>query len=440
MMEYQLWHWASQQAVGSLFFSWFALLTVVITKPFYFAFVACTPPALFVILCWPGGRDREEGGGWPRFFVAVGKFLAVLGGMALIGLASYLLSGRSMLLARIGTMLVVGASGAALRRTRRFRTEAPDLGWTFFAAWFLLDLSVALPKLAETGLDPLLPAAWLDPLPWLGEGMCLVGLVAGTAALAGGILFLVLCLKKDFLSVMTANGFTLALFAFSVPIFAEICESLTEEKFHGSFLQSEQGERILSIAVIVLILSPLWKSLKRLSRRLSLRNLARVETDVEKTLENVLDEPEGGDVRDAIFARLGELGLRRYGFYARGKGGVFELILKNGWTGPVTNSFQTSSYLRRFLGEHPHAIDLERVEHDEDLFFQSFELRRIGTRLHGAFLLPICLGKSVRAILVTPADAGGEAIPDSEVFRENVNALGLATIASMGGGGAEEEA
>ena len=440
MMEYQLWRWALQHSVGSLFSAWFALLTVVATRALYFVFISCAPPALFVLLCWPEPPARRREGWWRRTFVCLGKFLAGFGVMALAGAGSYWISGKSMLLSRVIAMIVVGALGAWLRRTRRFDTEAPELGWGFFAAWFLLDLSVALPKLASTGLDPLVPASWLAPLPWLGGGVCLVGLVAGATALAGGILFLNLCLKKDFLSVMTANGFTLALFAFSVPIFAEICESLTEEALHGSFLQSEQGERILSVAVIVLILSPLWKSLNRLSRRISLRNLARVETDVEKTLEDVLDDPNGGDVRDAIFARLGELGLKRYAFYARGKSGMFNLILKNGWTGPVTDSFHASSCLRRFLGTHPHAIDLERLEHDEDLFFQSFELWQIGQRLHGAYLLPICLGKSVRAILVTPADAGGGAIPDSEVFRENVNALGLATIASMGGSGSTEDA
>ncbi len=219
--------------------------------------------------------------------------------------------------------------------------------------------------------------------------MSAVSIVAGGCAVAGGCLFLRLCLKRDFLSVMTVNDFAMTLFAFSVPVFAELCESLTEHALKGSLLGSETGERILSISIIILFLSPLWKRLHKLSRQLSMRNLVRVESDVE------------------------------------------ELLVSNGWRKNSVDSFTISRYLRRFLGAYHRTIDFERMIYEKGLLFQSFELNRIAEKLQAGCLLPICLGNSVRAIVVTPKSTATGALPNSDVFIENVNQLGLATVATI---------
>ena len=432
-----------------------------------------------------------------RTCLSIGKFIAVLGVIGMVCCASYSISGQSRMLTRCMAMLVVGVLGACLRQTgggkgepskvvagegsgseqptaaeavldpesaspgvkgkevakkkpkaRKNYTEAPYLGWEFFAAYFLLDLSVALPVTASYGLDPWIPAAWLDPLPWLKGTGCWVGLISGTAALAGGGFFLALCLRKNFLSVLTPNGFSIALLAFSIPIFTATCEAYTADLFQGTFLQSQLGERILSIAVIILILSPLWKLLQRFSRYILQPNLPRVEKDVKKTLENMLDDPETCDIYDAIHKCFKEdLKLKQYVLYTREKDGKFWQLLWKGLKGTEPDCFTMSRYLRDFLGQNPQAIDLTRVEHEEKLFFQSFELWKIRRKLFGRdctghqqhYCLPICLGPSVRAILVTSVDAKDGANPDSEAFCENMNTLGLASIASEGGSPVLEE-
>ena len=426
-LHYPLWQWAVGSPIGGLIAGWVAALEAsgaIFTKLSYLS-----QSILFVLLCWP--RPSTAGNGrWKRFFVFTCK--ALLSG--LIAEVAFLLvsalSNGSFLLSRIAAIIAIGVFGALLRRRRRFDTEAPELGWMFFFAWLLLEIAILLPQEAFSEIA-IVPASWWSPITSF-SGVSLGRLIAGTAAFLGGALFLRLCLKRNFLSLMTANGFTFALFSFSVPILAAICNSLTGKAFSGSFLQSEQGERIASLAVIVLVLRPLWNMLGNLSRRLSVRNLVRVESSINATLETVLDHHETVDVRDEIFARLGELGLEGYAFYARSTSDSFDLILKNGWKGQGADSFQMSTYLRHSLGESRCVVDLNRLEQEKSNFFQSFELFRIGQRIHAACILPICLGKSVRAILATPEMSRTGTLPNNDVLVETINTLGLATVSSLG--------
>ena len=71
------------------------------------------------------------------------------------------------------------------------------------------------------------------------------------------------------------------------------------------------------------------------------------------------------------------------------------------------------------------------MQHERDLFFHSFELFRIGQLLHASCLMPICLGPSVRGVIVTPEVAKDTTFCSNNVFWENVNSLGLATVVSV---------
>ena len=221
------------------------------------------------------------------------------------------------------------------------------------------------------------------------------------------------------------------MFALIVPLISAICNPLVAELLRGSFLQSRQGERIVSIAIVVLVMHPIWNYLSRLSKRLAGRNIVQVESRVEATLENILEKPGEIDVRDEVFDRLEDLGLKKYALYVRTKADSFDLALKNRWPQLTADSFQISAFLRHYLGFNPHVVELDLLAYNESLFFQSFELCRIKERLHAASLLPICLGKSVRAVLITPLEADGSPILDSEVILENLNAIGLAAIVSL---------
>lgn len=428
MLEYPLWRWAVESSSGGLVAGWVATLNVF--GAFFDISLALSQSILFILLCWPSPASLQRG--WlRRSLIFVGKFVVVFAGLTLTFLlVDRMINSMSYLVVHIAGILVFGIVGGCMRRKRRFDTEAPELGWIFLAAWLMLECARLF--WAEIDVNPWLTESWLAPIPHLPGNITWAGLVSGMAAVVGGALFLCLCLKRNFLAVLTVSGFTFTLFSFAVPLLAAIGNTLVGRIFAGSFLQSARGERIVAIAVVVLVMRPLWNVLGKLSKRLSVRNLGRVETGIYSTLETVLDRAEDLDVRDEIFTCLAKLGIERYAFFARSSPDAFHLILKNDWNAGGADSFQMSPYLRFCLGRNPHALVLNRMEQDDSLFFQSFELCRLEKRLHASCLLPICLGKSVRGVLVTPDSQNGHSLPQGDAFFENVNALGLATVESLG--------
>lgn len=432
MLQYPLWRWATESPVGSLIAGGVDVLR---TFGYFLAPLALfAQSVLFVLLCWPRPATARKSR-WLRFLSFSGKVVLAFGVGATTGIIVRIvwewitkMEISPIIVPRIAAIIVLGIFGAWLRRKRRFDTEAPELGWMFFASWLLLELA-QFPMEAE--MNSFVPNSWLEPISHILGNTSLAGVIAVTMAAMGCILFLRLCLKRNFLSVLTADGITFAMFSLSVPVLAEIVNPLVGKIFEGSFLQSERGEHIVTIAVIVLVMRPLWNLLGKISRRLSVRNLVRVESGINQTLENVFDQTDPVDIRDEIFSRLGELGVERYAFFVRSSADSFELILKNGWNSGGADSFRMSPYLRHFLGCNPHVVDLNSLAQDDSLFFQSFELLLIGKRIHAGCLLPICLGQSVRGILVTPDCRDGHPLSNTDAFLENVNTLGLATVETL---------
>lgn len=395
------------------------------------------PGVLFVLLCWPD-RPAGNGGIWKRNALFCAKVLVALAGhgVAFWALESVLsrtgiaipedASGFSVEVFRSCGLVVFGIVGAFARRKHRFDTEAPELGWEFFFGAICLETAIVM-LVAGSAIG----GGWWKPLSSLGGRVSLPGIVAGACALIGGVLVLRMCIRRNFLSIMEPHGFAMALFAFSIPILAEICQSVVARTLHGSFLQSDVGEQILCGATTILLLAPLWKALHNLLRRFSLRNLVRIEKEVGDALEDILDNPDGNDIRDEIFSQLKPLGLEQYAFYVRSRSGVFRLLVKNGWNGESADSFSASRYLLKRLGTVRRVIDLERLAHERGLFFHAFELHRIGGRVHAGCILPVCLGKSVRAVLATPEERNIETSSNNEAFLENVNTLGLAAVEAL---------
>ena len=433
-MNYHLWHWAVESPWGGLVASWLGIAFSSGRLIMVIGYMAQS--VLFVLLCWPR-KPNVQGGRWERPLAFIGKavtgFIVAFSAAYAAGLIMEGATGcSSLVICMMVGFFAIALLGWWLRRKRRFYTEAPELGWEFFVGWLLLKLSVLIAVSAGSGEDPLFGLeAWLAPLQWTGGRTCLAGVVSGIAAVAGGVLFFRLFIRRNFLSVLTVKGFAFTLFALVVPLISAVCNPLVAELLRGSFLQSRQGEKIVSVAIVVLVMRPIWNYLSRLSRMLSGRNMVKVESRVEATLENILEKPGEIDVRDEVFDRLGDLGLKEYALYVHTKAGSFDLALKNRWSQLTADTFQMSEYLRHYLGFNPHVVELDQLAHNESLFFQSFELCRIKERLHAACLLPICLGKSVRAILVTPSESDGRPVLASEVILDNVNALGLAAIVSL---------
>ena len=434
-IRYNLWHMAAKSHIGSIAATWFATLeksgTILAV-----CLSTLAQSVLFVLLCWPGER-AEHRGKWQRCSVFVGKLLVAFaigagaGVIMVLAVASVGNDSMNWLLSRSAAIISLGTIGYLLRRKRRFATEVPELGWEFIVSWIFLATSVGLPVslFQAEGMQSF--ENCFSNVSWVFGHMSFLGIVAGTCAVLGGVFFLRICLRKNFLSVLSTRGFTFIVLAFIIPIFAKVCESFAEDMIHGTFLQSQSGERVLAILLSIVLFAPLWKVLSRMSRKFSMRNLVKVEANVEQTLESVLDSQDDLDIRDEIFTRMRELGLTRYAFYSRGHSGNFNLLLKNGWVGKSVDSFQMSEYLRRYLGKNHQAIDLEQLAQERQLFFQSFELCRLASLLHASCLQPICLGSSVRAVIVTPDELNGGVFSNSEVFFDNVNALGLAAVASL---------
>ncbi len=423
---------AAKSHMGSIVATWFATLEKSGT---FFAVCLSTlaQSVLFVLLCWP----VESGGYRGRLVwccVFGGKLLAAFAIAAVAGAIMGLVVTNAVMLwlaSRLVAIIALGVIGFMLRRKRRFATEVPELGWEFIVSWIFLATSIGLPVsiFKSESLQP--SENLLSNVSWMFGNTSFLEIVAGTCAVLGGVFFLRICLCKNFLSVLSPRGFTFIVLAFIIPVFAKLCESFAEDMIHGTFLQSQSGERVLAILLSIVLFAPLWKTLRRMSRKFSLRNLVKIEANVGQTLESVLDNQDDVDIRDEIFMRMRELGLTRYAFYSRGHSGNFNLLLKNGWVGKSVDSFQMSEYLRRYLGKNHQAIDLEQLAQERRLFFQSFELCRLSSLLHASCLQPICLGSSVRAVIVTPKELKGAVFSNSEVFLDNVNALGLAAVASL---------
>ena len=434
-IRYNLWHMAAKSHIGSIVATWFATLE---KSGAFFAICLSTlaQSVLFVILCWPGEIGGRRGK-WMRCCVFSGKLLVAFaigaGAGGIMGLVLEHIGDPQMIpvASRIFAIICLAIIGCVLRHKRRFTTEAPELGWEFVVSWFFLAASIWLPVSLFQVEDTQSFENWFSNVTWIFGHTSFLGIVVGVCAVLGGVFFLRVCLLKNFLSVFSPRGFSLMVLAFIIPVFAKVCESFAEDMIHGTFLHSQSGERVLAVVLSVALFAPLWKVLIRMSRKFSMRNLVKVEANVGQTLEAVLDNPDAIDIRDEIFKRMNELGLARYAFYARGRSGNFNLLLKNGWIGKSADSFYMSEYLRRYLGRNHLAIDMEQLAQERQLFFQSFELCRLAAQLHASCLQPICLGSSVRAIIVTPDDLAGALFSNSEAFFDNVNVLGLAAVASL---------
>ena len=431
-VRYNLWCLATQSHIGSIIASWYATLEVAGELFSYVAVFAQS--VLFVLLCWPS-KNSGQRGKTMRCCVFMGKFLVAFSLGAGAGIIAALLVADDSLilpLSRVLCIITLCLIGWLLRRRRRFATEVPEMGWEFAVGWILLAISVSLP-LSLSQVEDLQPFKhWFASIAWFPDSMSLLDIVTGTCAVLSGVLLLRFMLRKNFLSVLSPRGFTFMVLASSLPVFSELCESFAQDLVHGTFLQSQLGEEILCISITIILLAPLFKGLESFSRKLSMRNLVKVEANVERTLESVLDNQDDVDIRDEIFERMRDLGLARYAFYVRGRSGAFNLLLKNGWTGKSVHSFFVSEYLRGYLGKNHQAIDMGQLAQERRLFFQSFELHRLAAQLHAGCLQPICLGSSVRALIVTPEDSDNPILSNNEVFFGNVNALGLATVASLG--------
>ena len=181
----------------------------------------------------------------------------------------------------------------------------------------------------------------------------------------------------------------------------------------------------------MLVLKPLWTALERLIELVTIPKLRRIEQGVDSTLEAVVDAENETDRRTEVGQLFDQLGVRKYAFYARGRKGAFEICISRMHSepgnNPATAAFPLSKHLREFLGRKRTFVDLHNAPMEWECFFQQFELYGIRERTRCRYLLPICLGKSVRGLLLLPDGRDEEAICKDPVA-SNLGALGMAAI------------
>ena len=194
---------------------------------------------------------------------------------------------------------------------------------------------------------------------------------------------------------------------------------------------SEIGAEILGVLIVILVLKPLWTILERLIELLTIPKLRRIEQGVDRALEAVVDAENDTDRRTEAGELFEGLGVRHYAFYARARNGTFEISISRmpGEPGnnPLPAAFPLSKHLREFLGRKRTFVDLYNVPMEWACFFQQFELYGIREGTRCRYLLPICLGKSVRGLLLLPGGRDEEAICKDPIA-SNLGALGMAAI------------
>lgn len=394
-------------------------------------------PILFLRLCWPTPEDGSRFSVWTK---RVLKFVAVFFAAAVIG-AVFTVFRLNMFVGRLVIVSALVLAGVLLRRRTRARTEVPVLGWEFAAAWFLVEAAAYLAIVAFSRNAGFLRFA---SVPFSAGGWTLTpaAVVCGSAAALAALLCFRMCLRRGFLRMLTPGRLAFAVFAVAIPCLAELSEQLVERVFEGSVLSSELGDEMLGVLVVVLLFAPCWDLLCNRLRRLSVRQLPKVERSAERALESLLDEDPALAFQDSIRAALAAVPLRRYAFYARTSPRSFVLVASEDAPAELPLSFEASRHLQKRLAKLHAAFDLAALAWTRSLFFQSFELHRIGTALAGGsgrepdgIVLPIRLGRSLRGILYAPAEGetGMPGLSNDEVT-DAVNDLGLAEIASSRSG------
>ena len=390
-------------------------------------------PILFLLLCWPMAKTGGCISSWTKRLLKF--FGATIVPMA-IG-AVFNIFVNNIFVARLLVVAALVIAGFHLRHKTRELTEAKCLGWEFAAAWGLIEASVYLTITAFSK-----DAGWLRPT---SVPFCIAGftttpafLLCAATSILSAVLCFRMCLRRGFLQMLTPARLTFAIFAVAIPCLAELSEQLIEKVFEGSILSSQLGDEMLGILVVVLLFAPCWDVLCNRLRRLSVRHLPKVERSAEQALEALLDEDPSFDFRDALHAAFAAIPLQRYAFYARTSSRSFALVASKDASPNLPSAFDASRHLQRRLANVHAAVDLSTIAYDRSLFFQSFELHRIGASLAGGpdrppvgIILPIRLGHSLRGILFAPAE-GGTGMPElsNEEVSQTVNDLGLATIAS----------
>lgn len=385
---------------------------------------------LFVILCWPTLKCM---GKWKRQWSFVGKTVLVFGVACSAGVAigALVLNVGEMTDAvlRMLVIMVLGAWGWALRRTRRQYTEVPRLGFLFFMGWLALEAALTM-FMAWTGNSLLEDSGngWLPielKMPIFGD--CELGmLLCGGLPVCALACWVLLFVRQKFLNVLSFGGIMVILAAFALPVtiqlfdFSDYIVSAADNVF-----VSRSGMRIILAIVVVAVAPWVAKTLRKICRYVFMHDVYKMEQDVAASLEKVFDE--SAEKSESICKVLSCVKINSFVFYERVTRDEFRRIGFKNWAEGVPEMMSMSTRLRQRLGTKRELLDFSQLPYSSEWFFESFELWRLHLLTNGALMLPICLGTSVRGLLFVGARDVVD-IPTDRSLVGSINSFGLSSM------------
>ena len=400
---------------------------------------------MWVHLCWPNSaaaRPRPV-----RWAASVGKIAAVTAAMRLfqialvffiivnlaIGAAAASRDRDATDLSRMSVMWLMGLTAtlaliAAIvdgwhwRKKTAKDSESPYLTWRSVLALICAQISLVL--FYPAGINDFR----FDQEASIGSSAAIVWWI-GVAFLVGFVVLATLALLRDnFLRLAAVRDYSTLIVMFLLPVTFETLEGFAGDALAtvGSLLHSEQGIAVITTLLTIAVLGPLWSLLQRVFTLVSAPRARIVERSAAEALERMVSTPMDADTSEEIERFLAQAGIHHYSLYAREGHGAFRLTQRR-LEGGATEQFTISPMLRDFFAARPRFLDLHDAPYEWSYFFQQFELLRLQQSLECRFLLPICLGPSVRGLLVLPNDEQ-VARSTQEVFAENVGRVGLDAV------------
>jgi len=406
---------ASQSPLGTLACTAISLL-ILASMGIVFLWVSCvTCAAIWTHTCWPA--PRSEGRiRWFRRLARAGKVPLVTVCMALLFYLP-LYRGKGSLPATILGItlftLVTFGTGYLLQRRKSIQKILIPINRT--AGFVLLAVQAVVMAAVATEAEFFSESSSED----------LVHSLTQTSFLCGIVFFVfvsVLIFKKNLLHLSPARDYS-----FLVTILV-VMLAWSEERlptyvtvFTGE-LASARAREILAVVFAVGLLPPLRSWIERKVLYATQSGLREIEQKIHTTLEGLTDlwQPESLSRIDKLLKEvcLGSalLYVRRGQNLFRTSGTVRE---------EIKDGFLISQPLRRHLAESNGFLDLHRLAYSWRYFFFQFELYRIRLATQGRFLLPVCLGGSLRAILVIPEQKKKAQVPVGESLTGDIAQLGL---------------
>ncbi len=231
--------------------------------------------------------------------------------------------------------------------------------------------------------------------------------------------------RTGFLHVCSGEDMSKLVVLGAAPLVFTHLELWTHHALLDTAWFSELGVTVLSGLITIAIVAPAHRVFEHLFLFMSVPRLHRIQKDVEHAIETIVEAEHDAEKCEEIARLFRDWGIHEYALFSRTPKGFQPTISKLNW--PVPDQVAVSGHLRTFLGRKRKFIHLREVPHEWAAFFYQFELYRIERATKCEYLLPICLGNSVRGLLLLPEGKGQQSI-SKDPWASEISNLGAAVV------------